>query len=196
MAFFDFLRRKPAADTLLADLAAKLPELDNLTAANRHIESLTPQHPALVRRGNNVYQYRDCMVNVGLAPALSAHAAGLQRVRDWGLSCAPELIAFSRLRDPLHCVLITRIPGMTDQPPVPWDMRPIGMPGQEDFARVMADAEMLFSKHMVNAAMLERHAWHVLPSGRIIISDWSSLLDLPEKWEEKYRQQIKAFCDL
>lgn len=196
MAFFDFLRRKPAADTLLADLAAKLPELDNLTAANRHIESLTPQHPALVRRANNVYQYRDCMVNVGLMLTLSAHAAGLQRVKDWGLSCAQELVAFSRLQDPLHCVLITRIPGMTDQPPVPWDMRPIGKPTQEDCARVMADAEVLFSNHVINTAMLQRRAWHVLPSGQIIISDWSSLAELPEKWVEKYRQQMKELCGL
>lgn len=195
MAFFDFLRRRQGADTLIADLAAMLPELDNLNATNRHIESLMAQHSALVKRANNVYQYRDCMINVGLVLTLSAHAAGLRRVKEWGLSCAPELIAFSRLREPTHCVLITRIPGMTEQPPVPWEAWQGPVP-EAARQQLMADAEVLFRHHVANAAMLERRAWHLLPTGQVTISDWSALAALPESAEEIIREKMREMCGL
>ncbi len=196
MAFFGFLRKKFApADTLMADLEACLPEMENLFAANRCIEAHMPRHPALVKRANNVYQYKDCMINVGLIFTMGAHGAGLQRVKGWGLSCAPELIAFSRLRERTHCVLLTRIPGMTDQPPVPLDAWRGAVP-KEARAQLMADAEILFGRRMVNAAMLERRAWQLLPTGQIIISDWSPLVELPASQEENFRVKLRELCDL
>lgn len=181
---------------MIEDIFMRIRDAEDFIEVNHILDELMQEEPELIRRANNVYQYQDHMINTGLSFIMGAHAAGLQRVSQYGLSCAPELIVFRRLKNQTRCFLITRIPGMTDQPPMPWDMRPVGMPGREDFARVMDDVEALLSAHLFNTAMLERRTWNMLPSGQIIISDWSAVVTMPEKWEEKYRQQIKALCGM
>lgn len=110
---------------------------------------------------------------------MEAHASGLEAANRWGIASAPERIAYIRLTGGRYCVLITRIPGVSESMPVPcegmaWShVRPAGA------AQLIADTEKMCEQHMINEALLHTQAWHVVPStGRIVLPDWSRLCQL------------------
>jgi len=194
--FYEFIHFRKGKRNMIEDIFMRIRDAEDFIEVNHILDELMQEEPELIRRANNVYQYRDHMINTGLSFTMGAHAAGLQRVSQYELSCAPELIVFRRLKNQTRCFLITRIPGMIDQPPIPWDMRPSGMPDQKALERVMADAEILMSMGLINEAMLSRHSWHVLPTGQVIISDWSFLSALPASQVEAIRAKVRALRHL
>ena len=166
-------------EEIIEKATKELAAMESLSAANQYLDGLVQQHEDITKVANNLYRLGDVLFNTGLRITMEAHASGLEAANRWGIVSAPERIAYIRLTGGRYCVLITRIPGVSESMPVPcegmaWShVRPAGA------AQLIADTEKMCERRMINEALLHTQAWHVVPStGRIVLPDWSRLCQL------------------
>ncbi|MBE5794168.1 MAG: class I SAM-dependent methyltransferase [Clostridiales bacterium] len=163
-------------EAIVRRAAEDLATLERLGDAIQYLSDLAKQQDGFEGINSMLYRYGDYLFNVGIRFAMEAHASGLKVANSWGIASAPEWIAYIRLTNNKHCVLITRVQGVRESMPLPCsgvDWSHVSPAGAQ---QLIADAETLQDHKTINDALLSTQTWHVIPSnGRIVISDWSQL---------------------
>ena len=180
-------------ESIAAEVAASLSEANDLTAANRYLDSLTGQREGFEKVSSNLYRCGDILFNTGLRLTMEAHANGLKAVSHWGIASAPELIDYLRLKNGRHCVLITCVRGAGESMPVPASGGGWGHVSAEGARQFIADAEKMCEHGMIPEALLHTEGWHVIPAcGRIVLSDWSQLCRLEKGAEMRIMENVRG----
>ena len=181
---------------LIIKLADDISSFENLNQANSVCSSIAKDNPSFEKISNNIFKCEDCYVNIGKKFLMTAHASGLKNVTGLGLDCAPELIAYSDLKNNEDCVLITRIKGTDTSALIPYEQASSTI-SVEAKQKLLADVEKLAEKNLANTAFYDYRNWYYLPNeDKIVISNWSQLAFVPENAKPAYGKQISEMCGL
>ena len=163
-------------DKLIVKISDKIKEFENLVDSNEYFSNLTKENPEFKSLGNNTYQYQDYFINIGKRFKLTPHSVNLQDLREFKLSSAPEIIAYSDLKNNTDCILITKIKGC--QKSVPQEYREYQSEVTlEAKNKLLEDVELLAQHNIAVDNILNKNNWYVVPeTGDIIISNWSDCM--------------------
>lgn len=171
-----FTESEPAVEAIAKQAAKELTTAENLTAANSYFDSLTEKHPGFEKIASNLYRCNDILFNTGLRFTMESHARGLKAVQHFSFASAPKLLEYLPLQNGTHCVLITKIDGVRDAMPLPCTGAGWQQVTPQGGMQLIADAENLYKRNLINEAILDTRNWHVVPAtGMIVLSDWSRL---------------------
>ena len=181
---------------LIIKLADQISSFENLNQANTACDSIAKNNPSFEKISNNIYKCEDYYVNIGKKFLMTAHAMGLKNVAKLDLNCAPELIAYSDLKNNEDCILITRVKGTETSELIPYEQASSTI-SLEAKQKLLADVEKLAEKNLANTAFYDYSNWYYLPNeDKIVISNWSQLAFVPENAKPAYRKQISEMCGL
>ena len=188
---------KEAPDKLLVQISEHIRNLDDVASSNRYFEGITKENPEFTKIGNNVYKYKDYFVNIGKKFKLNTHAHRLEELREYNISSAPEIIAYSDLKNNLDCVLITKIKNCKTSAPIPYEevQADVTLEAKNKF---MEDFEKLAKNNIAVENMLNKNNWYVVPdTGEIVLSNWADFSKFGDDFSKStFRNKLREMCGL
>ncbi len=188
---------KEAPDNLIVKISDAIRNLEDLSSSNKFFENIVKDNKDFIKVDNNVYRYKDYFINIGKKFKLNTHAHRLEEIREYQLSSAPEIIAYSDLKNNMDCVLVTRIKNCKTSTPVPYEevQADVTLEAKNKFLR---DFDKLAKDDIAVDTMLDKRNWYVVPdTGEIILSNWSDFSKFGDDISKSvFKNKLRELCGL
>ena len=188
---------KEAPDGLIVKISDAIRNLEDLASSNKFFENIVKDNKDFIKIDNNVYKYNDYFINIGKKFKLNPHAHRLEEIREYKLSSAPEIIAYSDFKNNMDCVLITRIKNSKTSVPVPYEevQADVTLEAKNKF---LQDFDKLARDNIAVDNMLNKRNWYVVPeTGDIILSNWSDFSKFGDEVSKSiFKNKLRELCGL
>ena len=184
-------------ERIIIDCAQRMNSFENLAEANVFFDEMVKSNSLFKKLGNNTYQYKDYFINTGKKYNLVNHAVGLTMANKLGLSSAPLLIGYSDLKNNIDCVLITKIQGCENNPPLPYNEN-LSKVTLEAKQKLLNDADIMIKNGIFNIDLYNKSYWYYSPeANKIIISNWSDLRGFSQEQQGlEYKKKLSDMLNL